>query len=260
MDEKAMAETRAIEPEQPTFQVRKAECSNCKGQRNCDVVGRFEQRGGDDDFQWSTDWYLLKCRGCDEVFVQTVSTNSEDYEHSYGELGESEANYKETIRYWPGLSRRERPDWFSEAGIEGNDHASLDDAMSEVYGALDANLATLAAIGIRTTFDVAAEILEIDGGLSFAQKLQALVDEGHIGSVDKDRVAALVDAGSASAHRGWQPTPADLDTMMGILEHFVFETVVQKSRRERLNRRAAEMRKRVPPKPRRKAKKAGKTS
>ena len=130
---------------------RKAECSQCGGLRNCDIVGQHDERVGDDDFQWHTAWYLLQCRGCHHVFVQTVSTNSEDYENDYGPDGETLTEYNETVKYWPALSKRKRPEWMSEAGIDADNVAALDEALAELYGALNNDLNMLAAIGIRTS-------------------------------------------------------------------------------------------------------------
>jgi len=80
----------------------------------------------------------------------------------------------------------------------------------EVYGALNANLPILSTIGIRTAFDVASDILKVDQGLTFAEKLDALAAGKHIREVDRERLATAVEAGNASAHCGWKPTATDL--------------------------------------------------
>jgi hypothetical protein len=113
---------------------------------------------------------------------------------------------------------------------------------------------SLSGIGIRTSFDVAAELLGIDPAKSFEEKLDALVSGEHIGKVDRDRLETLVDAGSASAHRGWVPSADDLDTMMAILEHFVFEAFVAPARRKKLDAKAVEMKAKVPARQKRKRK------
>ncbi|WP_352923224.1 DUF4145 domain-containing protein [Mesorhizobium sp. M0698] len=118
--------------------------------------------------------------------------------------------------------------------------------MREVYGALDADLPILAAIGMRTCFDVAAILLGVEGDLPFTKKLDELVQRKKIGGVDKDRLALLVDAGSASVHRGWKPKPKELDTLAEILEHFVFEAFVAPSRRGRLDADAKKLEGNVP--------------
>ena len=125
---------------------------------------------------------------------------------------------------------------------------ALDAAMVELYGALNSNLPMLSAIGIRTCFDVASEFLEIDPTFTFAEKLNALVETKRIREIDRERLETAVDAGGASAHRGWKPKPDDLATMMTILEHFVFDAFVQPNRRKQLDEDALKVRGKVPPK------------
>lgn len=249
-----MAEPTTEAPSVET--IRKAECSVCGGMRNCHVRGKHSAAGGDENISWNTDWYILECAGCEHIFAQTVATNSEDYEDFYHSDGSSGAEYNETIRYWPALSKRKRPEWMGPSGIDAAE-AALDEALLELYCALDNDLHILAAIGIRTAYDIASEKLGIDSNLTFKQKLLALIEQGNIGLLAKDRIETMAEAGSASAHRGWRPTPANLDTMMDILEHFIHEAFVEPARKAKLNAEAAKVAETVPPRPsRRKAKPA----
>ena len=95
-----------------------------------------------------------------------------------------------------------------------------------MYGCLNANLSIPAAIAIRTTFDRAAEILNIDSSLTFNQKLNALVDCGRISEGERDLLEVMIDAGSAAAHRGWKPKPDELETQVTLLENFLHRTFV----------------------------------
>jgi len=236
---------------------KKAGCSSCGGERNCDILGHFEQRGGDDFISWITDWYLLRCRGCEHTFVQTVSTNSEDYEDFYDEEGIPSTYHPETVGYWPALLKRPQPDWLNLIAVKGADESTLMSALAELYTALNNDLFMLAGIGIRTSFDAASELLGINPEKTFREKLNALVDGGHIGKLDLARLEALVDAGSASAHRGWKPTAEDLDTMMELLEHFLREAFVAPEKKRRLDAKAAAVKGKVPArKPAAKAKSA----
>lgn len=227
--------------------IRKAHCSICRDERNCDVVTEYDQRGGDEDFQWSTEWYILKCRGCDNVFVQTVATNSEDYDNFYEQDGSVGTEYAETISYWPTLSKRTQPEWLKQFSLSPTESKLLDTAIAEVYVALNCGLPMLAAIGIRTSFDIAAVQLGANEAASFADKIQQLVETGKITEADRRRIAQLVDAGGASAHRGWVPSPNELDAMMDILEHFIELSIVEPKRKEALDLRAAALKAAVPP-------------
>jgi hypothetical protein len=225
---------------------KKAECSNCGGVRNCNIIGHHREGGSDEHFSWNRDWFLLECRGCDHVFVQTVSTDSESFDYWYDDDGETQSAPIETVSYWPALEKRRRPDWITDSGIAGVNHIELDEMLLEVYAALANDLQVLAAIGIRTTFDVAAEILEIKPNQPFKSKLEELVTAGHIGKLELSRLETLVDAGSASAHRGWRPKHDDLTTMMDILELFIHDAFVAPSKRSALDAAVEKVKGRVP--------------
>lgn len=239
----------ASEGHQAKPPIRKATCSECGGERNCDIKGSHTVRYEDsaNPFWGETTWYILQCRGCDHVFAQKSSVNSEDVDQGYDHHGEEWTEYNETVDYWPALSKRKKPDWLGEYAVEGIDGDLLTDALRELYTALDNDLLILATIGVRTCFDLASELLGVDPALTFAEKLDALVEANHIRQLDRERLAAAVEAGNASAHRGWKPTPADLDTMATVLEDFLHETFVRPHRRQKLDEAAAKVRGVVPP-------------
>lgn len=225
--------------------MRKAECARCGGIRNCDIQGEHTESYSDDAFQAWTTWRILECRGCGYVFIQTTATNTEDYDHDYDIDGSTITTLNESLEYWPSLSKRKMPDWI-ENGFEAQNAGSLNHSLRELYGALDSGLNRLAAIGMRMSFDIATELLGIDSNLSFKEKLNNLVSKGLIGIVDKDRLEVLVDAGSASAHRGWYPKAEDLRSMMDILEHFVETAFVEPFRRKALDVKAAKVKTGIP--------------
>ena len=103
---------------------------------------------------------------------------------------------------------------------------NLKDLMVELYTAFNNGMPVLAAIGVRTSFDRATEILGIDPSLPFVQKLDQLATLGMLSGNDRVALAALIDAGSAAAHRGWKPTDEALSTMLHILEAFVHKEIV----------------------------------
>jgi hypothetical protein len=227
--------------------IKKAHCANCGDTRNCSIEAKVEERGGDEDFQWHTDWFTLKCRGCDDVFVQKVGTNSEDYENYYEPDGSAGTAYNETISYWPAISERKPPEWLKEYSLSFKNDSLLDRIFVEIYGALNSGIPMLAATGIRTAFDVAAVELGADEREPFASKIETLVSSEKINATDKARLTQLIEAGSASAHRGWTPTAQQLTSMMDILEHFIEASIVATKRRERLDAMAKALSSDVPP-------------
>lgn len=234
----------------PTHQtIRRAMCSKCGGVRNCEIRGEYIKEYNDDDGNYweRISWFILECRGCDHVFAHTVATNSGNHGSVVTPGGTHEFQFSEMLSYWPAVSKRRGPTWILEAGIAADKSGSLQAALLEVYGALDNDLHMLAAIGIRTVWDHATELLGIDPRLTFENKLTELVTRKLIGSLDRDRMQIVVDAGSASAHRGWRPTPTDIKTMMDVLEHFIQTTFVDPEHTARLDAATARVKNTVPP-------------
>lgn len=229
--------------------LRKAECAECGGMRNCDIVGEHLESGDDGPVQFWTHWYILKCRGCAYVFVQTTASNSESYDWEVDENGEQHESYREQISYWPAVSKREVPTWYSDLD---DDYVYMDDlrtALRELYAALDNDLHILAAVGARLAFDTTAMLLGVDERLTFEQKLECLVLKGLIGSVDIGRMEMLIEAGNASIHRGWRPATDELSTVMDVLEHFLHTALIEPARKKRLDEQAVKVKSRVPGRP-----------
>ncbi|WP_171136800.1 DUF4145 domain-containing protein [Ruegeria sp. HKCCC1038] len=244
-----------------TGQKLEAHCGNCGGDRNCEIKGFHIEKGSElgGDYMWQTEWYLLTCCGCNYVFAQSISSNSEDYYDTYDYDGDHVTEYIETVDTWPARSKRDIPDWFKHKSVETDleNTRSLDASLNELYGALDADLLVLASIGIRTSFDIAAELLGVDPAKSFNEKLKELVSNGHILEASKENVEILVDAGSASAHRGWKPSSRELGALMGALEDFIYSALVFPARSRAKEEELARIKSNVPRRPKRQQK--GKT-
>ena len=132
----------------------------------------------------------------------------------------------ETVNFWPPACDRLQPRWSVEIYNVDIDLAFL---LEEVYTALRSNLRFLAAIGMRTVFDRASGLLNIDTNKTFNDKLKALKGDGYITENDRKALHSLVDAGSAAAHRGWRPEPKSLNQMMDILEIFLQRAFFQEN-------------------------------
>jgi hypothetical protein len=103
---------------------------------------------------------------------------------------------------------------------------NLGGLLGEMYTALNQDLRVLAAIGARTAFDRASELLGVDASLSFERKLENLVELGKMGAAEQETMRVLVDAGGAAAHRGWRPEAAELNTMMDVIEAFLYRSLM----------------------------------
>lgn len=222
-----------------------AHCVKCNGDRAADIVGEHREVCNSPNYDAETLYRILKCRGCSHVHFQTASTNSVDVTHYFDdESGQEVEEYQEFVRYFPPIAKRHRPDW---AVKHSSYSLEMERLLDEAYAALNGDLPIVAAIALRTVFDAATEVLGIDPGLSFKKKLDRLVTDGHINVAQKDVLDALTDAGSAAAHRGWQPTAQELDTMFTIMEAFLRQAFVASLEQKELAKRAQELRKRTPP-------------
>jgi hypothetical protein len=217
-------------------------CPKCGPDRRADVVASHEESWEDDDAMiWATDTYnILRCRGCETVYVQHQHVFSEDehYEFDPG-TGEYEAVLHPKVTYWPAPARRRRPDW-----LDRLEDGTLRDLLDEVYGALDADHRVLAAIGARTALDRAMVLRGATDAFGFAEKLDELKNAGLISQHEKDILIVLTDAGGAAAHRGWQPDAEKLSTIMDGTEAFIHRALV-------MSRAIAAIKEHVPKKPKR---------
>jgi hypothetical protein len=213
-----------VTPQEKT-NILRGHCPECGPNRLADVVKSHQERRDHDEqgVVWTIDTYnILKCRGCETVYVPHENLFSEDEEHGYNPItGEEESTIEPTVKYWPAPARRKRPDWLDEVKDEG-----LRNLLEEVYAALDADQRVLAAIGTRTVLDRAMVLRGADEAPSFAEKLKELKEAGVIGQHEKDILEVLTDAGSAAAHRGWRPTPHQLTTIMDGTETFLYRALI----------------------------------
>jgi hypothetical protein len=237
-----MAEQQGAAEKKP--EISWAECAKCGGQRRCWVHGYFREAYSNEDYSWRHDWRIMQCCGCEYTFIQTIYSN--DWDTTRDRDGDEVP--VRSVKYWPALAKRKRPGWIGEFGLEVPDAAKLDDALLEMYGALENDLPILAAIGIRTSFDVASELLGVEPTKTFQQKLTELVEKHHIGNSERSRLEILVNAGNASAHRGWKPSVQNLNIMVDILEHFIHDAFVAPHRKKELDEKVEKMKVGVPAK------------
>jgi hypothetical protein len=214
----------------------KGHCPACGPDIWADVVADHQSHFHDhEDGTWGQiEYRILRCKGCEAVYFQRGEIFSEDLDPRTGEP-------LQRITYWPAPSKRKQPAWSADLFVFDSDLSSLFD---DIYVALNNDLRVLSAIGIRTAFDRASELLGVDPAKNFAEKLTDLVALGKIGSSEKDTLDTLTDAGSAAAHRGWKPKPKELDTMMSIIEAFLYRTFI-------LDAAAKSLKQNVPAKPKR---------
>ncbi len=220
--------------DQKTRQIR-SHCPNCGPGRYADVLASHVVNDQDEEIGiWAkTTSYMLKCGGCKTVFFQEEYLFSEDYV--------PDGRPEKHITYYPPPAKRKRPEWLPSLQLS---EAALYSLLNETYNALDVDARVLSATGARIIFDRASELLRIDPTLTFKQKLDELRNKGHISVSEHAHLDILTEAGSAAAHRGWQPTADQLNTVMSIVETFIHRKFVLESEVQRLKARIPRRKKR----------------
>ncbi len=149
---------------------------------------------------WVTTSTLFRCRGCDSVVLRH-RLQSDD-------TGTDDVNY-----YPPRISRR-KPVWISDLPKE------FVPLIDEVYTALQAGSLRLALMGARTLIDLFMNATVGDSG-NFKIKMQRLVDKGYLSGINKDVIAAALDAGHAAAHRAYCPSSDNVNAVFDIVENLL---------------------------------------
>ena len=233
--------------------IMKAHCPSCDGSRNCRVEGCYKKSGSEEeDVLWSyLNYYLLVCQGCSNAFLQIEEHYSDEFLGSIGVDSKYFENKKPFISTWPSPPKRKIPERFEKYRnhIYYSYSKLLGYMLVEVYKAYDKDLLILASGGIRTCFDIVSTSLGIDPNLSFAKKLEKLRDGGHVTEKEKDNLAVLVEAGNASAHRGWSPQSQDVSILLNILENFIENTIIKPIEKKILEKMAPTIKERIPPRP-----------
>ena len=201
-------------------------CPNCRGKRKAFVRGKHIVNWSDErsPISSSDTGFILECCGCSSVYFRRDYWFSEwdSYgQNEYTSDPEIEPGIETT--YYPAETTRHSPKWLVDIKIVD---AKLGIIVNELFAALNCDLRILAAIGARTAFDRSCELLGVNPALNFNEKLDELVALGKIGKDERVTLDALIDAGSAAAHRGWTPEASELGTMMDIVEAFLHRAFI----------------------------------
>ncbi len=194
-------------------------CNECEQETLHKVVTLIRKSRDYDDDQYTvsvgSNWRILQCCGCQEVSMSRTDWCSED-----------DPQDPPVPAYFPPRVSRRKPDW-----LVRREAPSYQGLLDEVYTALHADSRRLAMMGARAVIDKAMAKLVGDQG-TFAQGIEALVNAGLIGTPERPLIEAAFDAGSATMHRGHQPTSDSLNTVIDIVERVVHAEVLAEKAKE----------------------------
>jgi hypothetical protein len=162
---------------------------------------------------WSDTYMVVQCLGCEGISFRQV--------HWFEPTEELDATD------YPPPIRRGLPAWHESLPDD------IQDLLLEVYHALAADSRRLALMGARSLVDMLMTSHVGNEG-TFASRLYSLHANGFIGERQLEVLGAALDAGSAAAHRGFRPSPSQLNAVMDIVENLLAATYHLKSLAQRL--------------------------
>jgi len=224
--EKIPIEVPNVNMPEPKTETRLAHCPNCGPKKNALVRGEYKKLWESEDGPvfGAIEYRLLQCGGCDSIYFETSSTCSEDGDYQTNPYtGEEEYCLIEKREYWPSPCKRPTPTWASK--LYSHDY-ELGALFEEIFQAANSGMSVLAAIGIRTAFDLGSSLLGVKSSLTFGKKLDELLAQGKISTHEKDILEVLIDAGNAAAHRAWRPKEDEVNALLDTLEAFLNRTII----------------------------------
>jgi hypothetical protein len=214
-------------------------CNKCIRETRHSILASVKQSGSSSEFEelgiyGEYQHQILQCRGCEYVTYRTISWFAEAQHDDYHTV------YEEN-RY-PLPVSHQKPVWFNQlSGV-------LQSILDEMYTAIQHDLRYLAAVGARTALDIV--IVDKIGDIgTFAEKIKNLEKSEFISNEEAELITAVVEAGNASAHRGYFPDKKHLISMIEILESLLHKFYVQDSDKKKLLSVARNIKKVVPPRP-----------
>jgi hypothetical protein len=176
----------------------KAQCDRCDSQESHAIFAGYRKissRG------YHVDHYLLECERCaNTIWLRRSPESGVD-------------------TYYPPPKWLKPPAWLADTDFEDED-AFVSELLQEIYTALQYDLPRAAAAGVRSLIELIAVRKCGDGG-SFWKNLETLREAGYLSGHVHEQLKAVVDAGSASIHRGFKPDRQDLITMVNIMTSLV---------------------------------------
>lgn len=204
----------------------KVHCNTCAGPTNHIVLHKVSTDWSDDDHGLTGgDVYsTLQCAGCDGIKLRHRNWFSEDPD--------------DTITFFPPAIFRKKPDWLNHLWIEFDSETDfVSTRLEEIYVALQHNLASLAAMGIRSLLEriMIAKVGKDFG--TFGKNAAEFEKLGYLSRKQHERLDAILDAGHAAIHRAFEPSKADIITLVDLTEHIVETVYIHEGQVEKLKKR-----------------------
>lgn len=186
--------------------IRKKFCNDCNRYTSHKLSHSesINEEEFDPEFECSIGWHkgysVYQCLGCNDFFMECWKWFSEwDHEDA-------------VRKRFPPEQTIQKPNWLHELPKD------IRQLMDEIYLAIQNDCSTLACSGLRTVLDRLMVDKLGDIG-TFKQKVKKMCEAGFFGANQEETILAVIEAGSASAHRSYTPNEATLKSVLNITEH-----------------------------------------
>jgi len=222
-------------------------CRQCGGERYHTTMAEKTRSWSEDDesgIQGGDTWSIVECGGCHAVTFVHSHWFSEDCDVT--EEGWVPILHRDL---YPPAPSRKKPEWGTHYMLCFNSNELwMTNLHDDIYSAIGLKAYALAAMGARAIVDFVVTEKAGDDG-NFKDKLNRIREQGLITETQVDVVSAAFDAGSAAVHRGYRPTPADVNTLVDITESLLQQIYIDPERQRRQAEAAAALRSNTPPRP-----------
>lgn len=212
------------------------DCPECRRQNAGKVIAEEARDNTElDGILWLKSRHqIVECLGCKTLVHRVLTQSSEDEDYAFERTTGTytTVDLPWTVTQWQFAKLVSPPEWLPTVYVRDR---ILGTILDEVLFAINARLNTLAMVGMRTAFDRCCHLANLDERKSFAVKVVMLGSGDFITNRDKRYLDLLVEAGNASAHRGWRPTSTQTTELFRILEDLVIRVVVDPQGRRAVN-------------------------
>jgi hypothetical protein len=187
-------------------------CTKCTSETKHLVWTSIEERGsepmgGGNTYDWSADYQIIQCLGCETVSFRKESSNSEDTEPDF-ETIYTEQLYPSRTNNWRLL----------------DDLYCLPSTLQRIYQetvlALNNDQPVLSGIGIRAIIETVSRE-EGAKGRSLKHKIDGLVEKGKLTTEGAAILHKIRNLGNGAAHESKAPKANELKLAMKVVEHLI---------------------------------------
>lgn len=183
------------------------------------------------EYAFGDDWFFLRCRGCHAISIK------HEYWHS-ADLGPDDKPSR-TTEFFPSRVSRKTPDWQNSMDFIMMCPIEVNNLLHELYICLRNGCAASATMLVRSILEQMM-IEKVGDHGSFKANLAQLQTHDFVSGMQREFIETALEAGHASIHRAYVPSPMDLTTLVDILEGIIQAVYVHSNQ-------ASVLKKRIPP-------------